>query len=390
MWDSLVGLARGAARSLAAALADPRVRLAAAVVLVLLGLWWAWGWFGTPLLFFAMYKWALPRALRVAVNPHVANVTALAVGLVLYYGVYRLGRRHRDAGLLIFVALLALQSCFLAAGERNRFFDLTTGDPIKYYTVDPLTGEILMFDREIYDPFGQKAKPVTPATIVDYRRQQNSKQFPNLEVPFDRIVNFFDARTGRSLTYYYQDESGYHFFLHPGYDPATGRHLASATPDVVKKARALAASPKPGPSDREGIRAGTSRNETSSEPPGAQKGLGGLSRADTETRINELASFDRMMWEYLRSHPSNWRNAAQTERYHQLRNHLIRAIPRIDKFLRDAECGGPVSFAQMVSDHRYQYSLSSALSAAVKKYQFHLDDLRQAELSGSDGQPGSR
>lgn len=200
--------------------------------MIILGLWK----FGTILGFFLVYPWVFSKILGVVINPHLANAIALIVAIALYFGIYKtIYKRHKNWGYVCFIGIFVLQSIFTFFGEQNRFFSLTSGEPIKYYTTNPITGEVQVFDRPIYDAFGQKAVPITFRIAQDIYRQEHGVEYPNKEVPYDRIKNFFDQRTARPLAYYYLDQEGYHLFLHDGYDPMTGKALSPVTSGIVER-----------------------------------------------------------------------------------------------------------------------------------------------------------
>lgn len=193
--------------------------------------------FGTILGYFLFFPWILSKVSGVVINPHLANIVALIVATIVYLGLYKYLYRHNKtwgyAGLII---LMVLQSGFMFLSESNRFFSLD-GKALRYYTTNPLTGEFQMFDREVYDAFGQKSQPVDYRMATEIYRQQNKDKFPNKEVPFEAIRNFFSVVTGQALVYYCQDDQNYHFFMHRGYDSQSGRELLPVTPDVVERAR---------------------------------------------------------------------------------------------------------------------------------------------------------
>lgn len=213
-----------------------RGRLFAGLLLVLFGILLMLGFwkFGTILGFFLFYTWILTRVTGLVINPHLANIAALVITVIVYFGVYRFAyRRNKNLGFACLIGLLVLQSAFMFESEKNRFFSIT-GTPLKYYTVNPITSEYMLFDREVYDLFGQKAKLVNFRVSQDIYRQQHSAQFPNTEIPFASIKNFFDVRTGKALIFYCHNSTGYHFFVHDGFDPFTGRPLSMVSSEIVE------------------------------------------------------------------------------------------------------------------------------------------------------------
>lgn len=215
-----------------------RTKLFTGLLLILFGTLIVYGFwkFGTILGFFLVYPWMLTRVSGLIINPHLANIVALAATVVIYFGVYHyVYRRNKNYGYACLIGLLALHSVFLFFSEKNRFYSQITGEPIKYYTVNPIDGEYQVFEKPTFDAFGQRAKAVDFRTAQEIYRQEHSDQFPNKEVPFSTIENFFDQRTGQAFVYHYQNASGYHFFMHDGFDPVTGRRLYPVTPEVIEK-----------------------------------------------------------------------------------------------------------------------------------------------------------
>jgi hypothetical protein len=182
-------------------------------------------------------------------NQPLTTIVALSVAAIICFAVIRLllprrGKRlsqqdkdrNRTLAWVIMAGLLVMHSAFLFFAEQDRFFSATTGEPIRYYTISPLTREIQVFDRPIFDAFGQPAKKVTPRIAQAILRQRKEERFPIQEVPGDQIRQFFDARTGEALAFYYQDTSGgIHFFVQEGYDPQTGRKLLPVTSKIVEE-----------------------------------------------------------------------------------------------------------------------------------------------------------
>ena len=192
--------------------------------------------YGTILGFFLIYPWIVSKVLGVVINPDIAVAIAAAVAMgLIYLWIRFLSKWKSRYGYVIVGAIIVIQSLFMFFGERNRFFSLTTGQPIKYYTINPDTREVQVFDRPIYDQFGVQAQPVDYSIARQIYRQQHGTQFPNTAVAFDKLKNFFDPMTGQSLVWYCQNQTGYHFFVHSGYDPTTGRKLMPITSEIVEQ-----------------------------------------------------------------------------------------------------------------------------------------------------------
>lgn len=203
----------------------------AAGVLILIGLYK----FGTILGFFLFYPWLLSKILSsVDINYHLAEIIAILSAGGICFGAWKFYRKYPGYVLGCIVLLMVAQSSYMFFSERNRFYSFSTGQPIKYYTINPLSGEIQVFDRAIYDALGQKAQPVNFKIAKEIYRQKNVAKFPNDEVSAQSIKNFFDPMSGKALVYYCQNKEGYHFYLHEGFDPKTGRQLIPVTSQIVE------------------------------------------------------------------------------------------------------------------------------------------------------------
>ena len=209
-----------------------------AVLLTALGVWRFGSWIG----FFLVYSWMLDALTSYGLNSHLAAIISVAAGLMVWAGAVYLWKRNRRWGLVIIAALMMLQSAFLFCLEKNRYFSAKNGEPIKYYSVNPLSREIQVFDRPVYDAFGQRAQPVTFPIAQEIARQKHRERFPNEEVRPERIKNYFDPRTGEPLAYWCRDSRGdIHLFLRGGFDNKSGQRLKPVTEEVVEEALAQAA-----------------------------------------------------------------------------------------------------------------------------------------------------
>jgi len=243
-----------------------------AALLTALGVWRFGSWIG----FFLVYSWMLDVLTSYGLNSHLAAIISVAAGLVVWAGAVYLWKRNRRWGLVIVAALMVLQSAFLFCLEKNRYFSAKNGEPIKYYSVNPLTREIQVFDRPVYDAFGQKAQPVNFPIAQEIARQKHRERFPNEEVRPERIKNFFDPRTGEPVAYWCRDNHGdIHLFLRGGFDNKSGQRLKPVTEEVVEEALAQAAKlrqeaiPSPQP-QQEAASPSQPPQETASPPQTAQ------------------------------------------------------------------------------------------------------------------------
>lgn len=206
------------------------IAIAALLVLTAIGVWKLGTWIG----FFLVYNWIFNQITSYGMNTYVARIASILLGCAVWFGAVYLWKKNRKWSVGVIVALIVLQSTFLFFAERNRYFSATTGEPTKYYTINPMTQEIQVFDREVYDAFGQKSQRVNFEIAQQIERQRATRHFPNEEIPPERIKNFYDFSSGQPLVYYSQDGQGrYHFYLHEGFDPHTGRVLLPVSAEVV-------------------------------------------------------------------------------------------------------------------------------------------------------------
>jgi len=266
-----------------------------AALLTALGVWRFGSWIG----FFLVYSWMLDVLTSYGLNGRIATIISVAAGLMVWAGAVYLWKRNRRWGLVIVAALMVLQSAFLFCLEKDRYFSAKNGEPIKYYSVNPLSREIQVFDRPVYDAFGQKAQPVTFPIAQEIARQKHRERFPNEEVRPDKIKSFFDPRTGEPVAYWCRDSHGdIHLFLRGGFDNKSGQRLKPVTEEVVEEALAQAAKlrqeaiPSPQP-QQEAASPSQPPQETASPPQTAPEDNGGRREnpspnrlAATESRAN--------------------------------------------------------------------------------------------------------
>lgn len=181
--------------------------------------------FGTLIGFFLAYNFLFHQLTNYAVDSQLAKLISILLGLLIWYGAVRVFKKNSKAGIAVVVALLVLQSGFLFFVGRNRYFDPQTGQPSKYYTLDPITGKYQLFDRQIFDRFGQQAAIVTPDIARKIERERNPPKVKNNEVTIDKIDRFFDPESGQPLVFYAKCSGLYHLYLKPGFDALTGSQL---------------------------------------------------------------------------------------------------------------------------------------------------------------------
>lgn len=209
------------------------IAIAALLVLTAIGVWKLGTWIG----FFLVYNWIFNQITSYGMNTYVARIASILLGCAVWFGAVYLWKKNRKWSVGVIVALIVLQSTFLFFAERNRYFSATTGEPTKYYTINPMTQEIQVFDREVYDAFGQKSQRVNFEIAQQIERQRATRHFPNEEIPPERIKNFYDFSSGQPLVYYSQDGQGrIHLYLRDGYDIKTGVQLQPVTATVVDQA----------------------------------------------------------------------------------------------------------------------------------------------------------
>lgn len=207
------------------------IAFAALLALTAIGVWKLGTWFG----FFLVYQWIFNQITNYGVDTNLARIAAILIGSAVWVMAIYVWRNNRKWSIAVVLGLLVLQSGFLYFANIGRYFSPQTGEATRYYTVNPITRTIQLFDSPIFDAFGQKAERVTFEIAQRLERQRRSSEFPNDEVPAEKINNFFDPYTGEALVYYCQDSGGnYHLYLRNGFDSKTGVQLASVTQDVVK------------------------------------------------------------------------------------------------------------------------------------------------------------
>ena len=225
------------------------VAFAALLVLTAIGVWRLGTWIG----FFLVYNWIFNQITSYGVNTYIARVASILFGCVVWFGAVYLWQKNRRWGIGAVIALIVLQSTFLFFANQGRYFSAQTGEPSKYYTINPVTNAIQLFDQPVFDAFGQRATPVTFEIAERLERQRLSEKLPNEEVPADRIKYFFDPYTGAPLVFYSQDGNGQiHLYLRNGYDIKSGVQLQPVTATIVNQAAAQAEAPQ-----EEGTRAGS-------------------------------------------------------------------------------------------------------------------------------------
>ena len=194
-------------------------------IVIVVGMWKV----GGVAAFFFAYNWALSRMIAID-NPQIREVASVFVALLIYFGIYRgLYRRNRNWGIIAFSLLLIMQSTMAFFADRN---DLVS----KYYSRNPVTGEIMLSDSSGTDAFGTAKKGVDSTVAKEIYLQKGHEGNSNSEIPFNKLKVFFNQKTGEALVYCYRDVSNKtHFFLHDGCDPFTGRNLTPVTPEVVEE-----------------------------------------------------------------------------------------------------------------------------------------------------------
>lgn len=199
-------------------------------IVIVVGMWKV----GGIAAFFFAYNWALSRMIAID-NPQIREVASVFVALLIYFGIYRgLYKRNRNWGIIAFSLLLIMQSTMAFFADRN---DLVS----KYYSRNPVTGEIMISDSSGTDAFGTAKKGVDSTVAKEIYLQKGHEGNSNSEIPFNKLKVFFNQKTGEALVYCYRDVSNKtHFFLHDGCDPFTGRNLAPVTPEVVEECMGMA------------------------------------------------------------------------------------------------------------------------------------------------------
>lgn len=185
---------------------------------------------------FLFQPWISSKAYEIYPNKNIADIISIISSVTVYLVIYFTFKIKKNYGIILLVILLILQSIFSFYIDRNRYYSIH-GKQIKYYTKNPLTGKINIFDKQIFDEFGQKAQPVDLKVAMEIYRKNNYDKFPEKEVPFSEFKRFFDSQDGNPLAYYYEDESGIHLFMHDGYDEMSGKKLLPVTYEITEKCK---------------------------------------------------------------------------------------------------------------------------------------------------------
>ena len=195
--------------------------------------------YGTILAFFMVYPWILSRVTDTVLNPYLAKAIAIGMTvflvLVVRYLILFQRKWKKILGYALLTAMVISHLVFLASVTKDQYFSAWTGQAQKYYTINPIDGSIQVFDQSVFDAFGTKALPITPAVARDIalQKQRNTSQS---EVPGEKIVNFFDPYSGAPLVWHTKYSDGtWHFFIRDGFDPKTGAKLDPVSQDVMQE-----------------------------------------------------------------------------------------------------------------------------------------------------------
>jgi len=201
--------------------------IALAVLLIIFGLFK----FGNLIGFFLIYPWIYSKISESQINIHLAEAFAALATFLIIIGL-KFAFRNRWYALGLVTLMIVAQGIFSFWAEKDMLFQMTDGEALKHYTVNPYTREIIKWERSCFDQFGSKSAPFTATIAKEYWRQRHDKRFPNEAIPANGIKNWFDCYDGTPLVYYSETAGKYRFFLREGYDNKWGIKLAPVTRDV--------------------------------------------------------------------------------------------------------------------------------------------------------------
>ncbi len=198
--------------------------------------------FGTIASIFLIYHLVLSKFSGLGLHEQLIRVLSIPMAFAIWYVITKLtiswNKKKRLIGYVSLAAILTAHAAVLFIITKDDYFRRISGESAKYYTINPITGDIQLFDQPIYNEFGNKAKPVTREIVQEIEAR---KMHPNAEISFEEIITFFDRITGEPLIYYSVDQySIYHFYINDGYSPTDGQKLKPVTQEVLtslKKAK---------------------------------------------------------------------------------------------------------------------------------------------------------
>lgn len=176
--------------------------------------------------FLLIYPYILERTLGLGMNPYLAQVFAIIVGLAICVGVFRLlssaGTRRR-IGIGILAGIWISHSLALFFLTKDSLVNPITGER-KYCTYNYATGRVQKFDQPLFDEFGRQATPCTDEQIKRFELGRQFSDNENQEVTMDTVQKgFISPESGDPLFFHCRDVAGkVRFYVFPGHCPFGG------------------------------------------------------------------------------------------------------------------------------------------------------------------------
>jgi len=193
--------------------------------------------------FLMVYPYVVSKISGFGMNPYLAQAIGIVVAVPLWYAIFRLffswKKDRRLAGMITIAAFFALHSLAMFLIQGDSLVHPIDGPAMaKFCTVNPLTGEIQVFEQALYDKFGQQAQRCSPELIEKYEKGKQFATTKNYEVTLERVESgFVSPATGKALFFYCTDPEGtVHFYASSGYCP-WGGELQVITGEIERKER---------------------------------------------------------------------------------------------------------------------------------------------------------
>jgi hypothetical protein len=184
-------------------------------------------------LFYAAKSYVDELADAFALNKHLTRallISSFMAALIFGRQIWSISSRRRLIGIIGISVLLVGHSLALWYGTRDNYFD-RTGAAAKCYVLTR-DGKVTYGEVAGIDPAtGRLCRPVT-AEMLERLQQYEQGKRPTLIT--DLEPNFFEARTGEPVVWYYQSPvDGIQLFDLMGFHPQTGEELVPITKQVV-------------------------------------------------------------------------------------------------------------------------------------------------------------
>lgn len=118
--------------------------------------------------FLMIYPYVLSAAFDITLNPYLAKALAIAMGLVLWFLIFKLflkwDKEKRDLGFALLAVVFILHALAMFFITSDRLVDPRSGER-KWCVEDKLSHEVKVLDADGYDEFGTKAHQCTNADL---------------------------------------------------------------------------------------------------------------------------------------------------------------------------------------------------------------------------------